>query len=190
VGQLRDQLGVRVVARIAVEDALDAVLRHQDRLGADLQRTERGGRVRREVRVPGAGREDHDAALLEVTDGAAPDVGLGHLAHVDCRENARVGAVALERLLDGERIEHRREHAHVVAGRSVDALRRGGHAAVDVPAADHERDLETVAPHVDELLRELVHGARIQPELLRPHQGLAGELQQNSAETQPTAYQA
>ena len=48
------------VARIAVEDALDPVLRHQDRLGADLERAQRGGGVGREVRVARAGREDHD----------------------------------------------------------------------------------------------------------------------------------
>ena len=78
------------VARVAVVDARDAVLRHQDRLGADLERPQRGGRVGREERVAGAGREDDDAALLEVPDRAAADVRLGDLAHVERRLDARV----------------------------------------------------------------------------------------------------
>ena len=41
-----------------------------------------------------------------------------------------------------------------------------------------------------EVVADLVHGARVQPKVLRAHEGLAGQLQQNSAEAQPTAYQA
>ena len=64
--------------------------------------------------------------------------------------------VPLERLLDREGVEDGREHAHVVAGRAVHALRGRGHAAVDVAAADHERELEAVRAHLDELARERV----------------------------------
>ena len=94
VRELGNQLGVRARARVAVEDALDAVLRHQDRLGVDLERAQRRRRVGREVRVAGAGGEDHDAPLLEVADRAPADVRLGDLADVERREDARVGAVA------------------------------------------------------------------------------------------------
>ena len=68
------------VLRVAVVDALDAVLAHQDRLRPDLERAQRGGGVGREERVAGAGGEDHDAALLEVADRAAADVRLRDLA--------------------------------------------------------------------------------------------------------------
>ena len=68
------------VAGIGVEHALHPVLAHQDRLGADLQRTQGRRGVRREERVAGASREDHDAALLQVPDRPPPDVRLGHLA--------------------------------------------------------------------------------------------------------------
>ena len=153
-------VGVGIGARVAVVDAPHAVLRHQDRLGLDLERAQRGGRVGREVRVAGAAGEDHDAALLEVPDRAAADVRLGHLADVERREHARVGAVPLERLLHRERVEDRREHAHVVAGRPVHAGGRRLHAAVDVPAADHERELEPGRVHLDELARERVDRGR------------------------------
>ena len=90
----RQERRVRVDARVAVVDALDAVLRHQDRLGADLERAQRGRRVGREERVAGAGREDHDAALLEVADRAAADVRLGDLRDGERGQDARVGARA------------------------------------------------------------------------------------------------
>ena len=188
----RDQLRVRVHAGIAVEHALDAVLRHQDRLGADLERAERCGRVRREVRVPGAGGEDDDAALLEMAHGAPADVRLRDFLHVDRREHARVRAVPLERLLDGERVQHRREHAHVVAGRAVDPLLppppcRGRCCPPPITSAISE----PARTHVRQLGRELVDGAGVEPVLLRAHQSLAGELQENAAEgSLPTAYQA
>ena len=85
---------VRILVRIAVVHALHPVLRHEDRLGADLERAERGSRVGREERVAGAGGEDHDALLLEVADRAAPDVRLRDLGHRDRRLHARVDALS------------------------------------------------------------------------------------------------
>ena len=76
----------------------------------------------------------------------------------------------------------RRQHAHVVAGRAVHPLGRGGDAAVDVAAADHERDLEAGRADVDELPRERVDGARVEPELPGAHQRLAGELEHDAGE--------
>ncbi len=156
-----NQLRVGIDARVAVEHTRYPVLGHQDRLGPNLERPQRGGRVGREVRVARACREDHDAALLEMPLGAAADVRLGDLLHLDRRHDARVGAVPLERLLDGESVQHRAEHAHVVAGRPVHARRRGGHAAVDVAAADHDRELGPARAHGDELERERVDRVRI-----------------------------
>ena len=121
------------------------VLGHQDPLGVDLERAQRRGGVGREVRVAGSGREDHDPSLLEMADRATADVRLGDLADVERGEHPRVGAVSLERLLDRERVEHGREHPHVVAGRAVHPGRSRLHAAVDVPAADDERELDSRA---------------------------------------------
>ena len=58
----------------------------------------------------------------------------------------------------------------------------GGHPAVDVAAADHDRDLEPAGADIDELPRDLVDRRRVQAVLLRAHQGLAGELQQDALE--------
>ena len=111
------------------------------RLGADLERAERGRGVGREERVAGARSEDHDSPLLEVADRPPADVRLGDLAHGDRREDAGLRAEALERVLDRQAVEEGREHAGIVGGCAVHPFRRRRHPAVDVPGTDHERDL-------------------------------------------------
>src|SRR5215213_4131070 len=93
---LRDELRAVVELRVGRVDALAAVLRHQDRLGVDLERAQCGGGVGREERVAGAGGEDHDARLLEVAHRAPPDVGLRDLGDRDRALHARVHEDALE----------------------------------------------------------------------------------------------
>jgi hypothetical protein len=70
---------------VAVVDTVDAVLGHQQDVDVELDGPQRRGRVRREVGVARAAREDDDPVLLHVPDGPAPDEGLGHLVHVDGR---------------------------------------------------------------------------------------------------------
>ena len=74
--ELRQEPGIRVDVRIAVVDALDVVLRHQDRLRADLQRAQGGGGVGGEERIARAGREDDYAPLLEMADCASANFAL------------------------------------------------------------------------------------------------------------------
>ena len=70
----------------------------------------------------------------------------------DC---TRVGiSCLLERVLQRQPVQHGREHAHVVAGRSVHALGRGRQAAVDVAAANDDRDLDAAAVNGRDLLRD------------------------------------
>ena len=133
--------GARVGERVAVVDPVDLGGLQED-LGVDLDGTQGRGRVGREVRVPGAGDEDRHAALLEVADGAAADVRLGDLVHGDRGHDPRRHAGPLECVLQREAVHDRREHADVVARRAVHALRGGGQAAEDVPAADHDADLD------------------------------------------------
>ena len=91
VGELVEALGVGVMLLgIGVVDAVD-LGRLEDHLGADLHGAQAGRGVGGEERVAGAGGEDHDAPLLEVARGAAADVGLGDLLHLD-RRHARASA--------------------------------------------------------------------------------------------------
>ena len=93
-----------------------------------------------------AGREDDDAAFLEVANRPAADERLGDRAHLDGGDDARQDAVLLERVLHGQAVDDRGEHAHVVAGGAIHALRAGGHAAEDVAAADDDADFDAEAP--------------------------------------------
>src|SRR5919199_4645455 len=177
-----DQPRVGVLARVGGEDALDAVLRHEDRLGVDLARPQRGGRVGREERVAGAGGEDHDAALLEVAHRAPADVRLGDLADVERRLHARVGVQLLECVLELQRVQDDREHPHVVGGRAVHPLRRAGDPAVDVAGAEHDRDLDAAVVHALDLLGDLAQALEVGAVLEVAHQRLAGQLEQDAPE--------
>ncbi len=106
---------------------------------------QRGGGVGREERVAGARGEDHDPALLEVAHRAPADVRLGDLGDRDRRLHAGLDVLLLERVLERQRVEHRREHPHVVARGAVHAFGGLGEATVDVAAADHDRDLHAAA---------------------------------------------
>ena len=65
----------------------------------------------------------------------------------------------LERVLQGEAVDDRGEHAHVVGLGAVHAGAGAGHAPPDVAAADHDGDVDVeVAADLDDLLGEL--GAR------------------------------
>src|SRR3954447_10582205 len=177
-----DELGVGILARVGGEDALDAVLGHEDRLRVDLARAQRRRGVGREERVAGAGREDHDAPLLEVAHGAAADVGLGDLADVERRLHARVDLELLERVLELQRVEDDREHPHVVRGRAVHSLGRARDAAVDVARPQHDRDLDAAIVHALDLLGDLAQALEVGAVLEVAHERLAGQLEQDAPE--------
>jgi hypothetical protein len=117
----------------------------QHAVGFDLDGAEGGSGVGGEERVTGATGEDHDPPLLEVADGAAADVRLGDLRHVDGRLHPGRLAEALERVLQRQRVDDRGQHAHVVGGRAVHAARARGQAAEDVAATDDDRRLNAEA---------------------------------------------
>ena len=90
-------------------------------------------------------REDDEAALLHVADGAAANVRLGELLISIAVMHARRHARTLERVLQRERVDDRREHAHVVALRAIHAFAGALEAAEDVAAADDDAELHARA---------------------------------------------
>ena len=88
----------------------------------------------------------------------------------------------LERVLQRERVHHRRQHAHIVGGRAVEALGRGGHAAEDVAAADDEAQLMALRLRRCDLAGEAGDRFGIDAELALAHQRLARQLQQDAVE--------
>ncbi|MPM98202.1 hypothetical protein SDC9_145386 [bioreactor metagenome] len=168
VGELIVAIGLRMGVGVAVIDRVDAVLAHQQDLRLDLQGTLSGDRVGGEVRHARAGAEDDDSALLHVALGAARNVGLGHLPHGDGRLDAGGHPFLLQEVLQGQRVHHRAEHAHVVGAVTVHTAALQLHTAEIVAAADHDRDLGTRGHEVSDLAGHRADDQRVDAELATP----------------------
>src|SRR5712692_4620816 len=170
-----DCLGVEL--RVGRVDAIDLGC-FQDDVRLDLDGAKGGRRVGGEVWVAGAGGEDHDSSLLQVPDGAAPDVWLGDLGHLDRRHGARRDASPLQGILQGERVDDGGEHAHVVTGGAVESAFARGQATKDVAAPDDERDLHAHLVHALDLARDRLHHREIDAVVARSTKRLAAQLEQ------------
>ena len=169
---------IRVRHRVLVVDAVDLGRLEQD-LGVDLDGTQRGGGVGREVRVAGAGHEERDTALLEVADGPPADVRLGDLVHRDGGHDAGRDAGALEGVLEGQAVHDRGQHPDVVAGRAVHPAGGRCQAAEDVAATDDDPELHAQAVDLRDLLGDERTELRVDAVLAVAQEGLAGQLEQD-----------
>ena len=79
----------------------------------------------------------------------------------------------LEGVLERKGVEERRQHPRVIGGRAVHPLSRGGHASVDVPGTDHDRELDALLLDLDDLAGERVDPLAVERVLLVAHQRLA-----------------
>ena len=89
-------------------------------------------------------------------------------------------ALLLERVLQRQRVDHRRQHAHVVGGGAVHAARAGGDAAEDVAAADDDGGLDAHALDLGDVLGDLRRDGRVDAVGLLAHQGFAGEFEEDA----------
>ena len=78
---------------------------------------------------------------LEVTHGAASDVGFGDLVHLDGGHDAAEEAELFDGVLEGDGVDDGGEHAHVVGGDAVHVDGLLGDAAEEVSASDDDADL-------------------------------------------------
>ena len=134
--------GVRVFLGIGRVDAVDAGRLEQD-LGAELLAAERGRGVGRDERASRAGGQDDHAPFVEVGQGPAADERLGHFVHADRGQEPRRTPLVLERVLQGQAVDHGRRHAHVMGGRLLDHVGAAGKlgAAEDVSTPHDDRQL-------------------------------------------------
>ena len=152
----------------------------EDDVGLDFHGAQRGRRIGAEVGIAGAGAEDDDAALFEVPNGAPADERLGNGPHFDRRDDARDDVLLFERVLQGQGVDDRRQHAHVVGGRPVHAARARRDATKDVAAADDDGGLDTHALDFGDVLGDLGGDGRIDAVVLRAHERFAGEFQEDA----------
>src|SRR5690606_19632916 len=181
IGDEIQLLRVRIHARVRVVDTVYAALGHEDDLGLDLRSPQRGGRVRGEIRVPGTGGKDHDPPLLQVPDGAPPDVGLGDLPHLDGGQYPGFDADLLQGILQGEGVDDRGQHPHVVGRRPVHSSQTPGRSPPDVAAAHNDRDLYAQLVDRADLAGDEVDHLKIKAETGAARQGLTAELEYDPA---------
>ena len=179
VGELGNERGRRVRPRIAGEDPVH-VGGLEDHFGLDLERPEHAGGVGGEERVAGAGGEDDEPALLQVADGAAPDVGLGQRLHPDGRHDPGVHADLLQHVLQRQGVDDRGQHAHVVGGDAVEPFPAGRGAADDVAAAHHQREVHAEGVHRLDLFRERLDDVKVEARAFLAAQRLARNLEQGA----------
>src|SRR5690606_11668379 len=84
----------------------------------------------------------------------------------------------------GERqcVDDSRQHAHVVAGDPVAALRGHGDAAEDVAAPDHDADFNVHGAHFGNVGGDAVDDRDIDAETLAAHQGFARGFEEDALE--------
>ncbi len=145
----------------------------------DFGGPERRRRIGGEIGVARAGGEDHHPALFEVPHGAAADVGLRDLLDLEGGLHAGRNPAPLHRVLQRQRVDDARQHAHVVGAGAVHALGRRADAADDVAAADHDGDLDAHRVDGCQLLGDAADHGRSDAEPGFPGQALSRELDQH-----------
>ncbi len=86
--------------------------------------------------------------------------------HFDRTHHARVASRFFERVLQREAIDHRGEHAHVIAGRAVDVESLLPRAAKNIAAADDHRDLDAEVLNFFYLARDALNCFRVNAEII------------------------
>ena len=181
VAELAVEDGVGILFGIVAEDAVHAGGLQED-FGLQFQCPLGGGRVGGDERAAGAAGQDDDPALLQVAPCPAADVRLGHAVGADGRHQPGVAAQRLQGVLQGQAVDHRGQHAHVMGRGLVDARVAGGELrpAEDVAAADDDGDLHPVLGGVVRLPGDVQHGVHGDAALARMHESLAGNLQHHA----------
>ena len=116
-----------------------------------------------------------------MTNGTATDIGLCHLAHLNCTLDTRIDILLFECILQSKRIHHRRHHAHVVRRRAVHPLCAARKPAPDIAAADHNCNVNSVITYPLDLCSDLLDNGRVDAEALISCQSLSAEFQNDTA---------
>src|SRR5665213_343318 len=172
-----DRVGIEL--RVGRIDTIDLGCL-EDHIGFDLDCAERSSRVSGEVRVAGTRGEDHHPAFLEVPHGAAADVRFRDLRHLDGGHRASRYADSFERILKGQSVDDRRQHAHVVACGSIEAQFAGSHATEDVSATHYERYLHSHLMDTLDLAGDRLHDGEIDAVVTRPAKSFTAQLEQHA----------
>ena len=115
-------------------------------------------------------------------DRATPDIRLANLVHFDRRHHPAKHVPLLKSILDRQRIDHCRQHPHIVGGDAVHLFGLLRHAPEKVPPTHHNGHFHTHLVNFGQLGCDLVNANRIDAEAHFPGPGqrLAGQLQNDA----------
>src|SRR5579875_868672 len=154
VGEMLKQSCTRMLGRAAIENPVHRVTVLQDNFSADFHCAQAGRAVSGKVWTAGPSREDQDASLFQMADGAAPDVGFAYRLDGQGGHDAGPGPDMLKRVLQGQRVHDRRQHSHVVGRSAIHSTRLVAGAAHQVAAPNYHRDLDRKIGHFFDLFRD------------------------------------
>jgi hypothetical protein len=109
-----------------------------------------------------------------------PDVWLGHLVHLDRGHDAGLHLALFQRILQGERIDHRSQHPHLVSGNAVHHARLFGHAAEEIASAHDNGDFHAEIPDRQNLLRNLMELGDVHTKAAVGRQRFSRQFEQDS----------
>src|SRR5438094_3083266 len=155
--------------------------RLQKRIASHLGSPECRGSVRREKWIPGPGREDHHSPFFEMAQRSAANIRFADRLHRDGGLDAGRHSALFECVLHCDGINHRRQHAHIVARGALHPDRTARYATEDVAAADHQAQLDAERVYRCDLVRYAREHSRVKAIFPRAHQRPTGDLQPNPA---------
>ena len=98
-----------------------------------------------------------------------------HSACISMADSTRVTTPGmLERVLQRQRVDHRRQHPHLVGGRTIHPARLVVAAADKIAGADYQRELNAQRRHFLDFERNLGQRVEIESRPLRGSERLAG----------------
>src|SRR3974377_2450147 len=112
--------------------------------------------------------------------GVAADERFADLVHFDSALHAGVDPDFFERVLKRQGVEHSGEHAHVIAGRTIDFETLLARAAENIAAAYHNGNLHAELVDVAKFFGDFVDGLAVNAETLRPLERFTRNFEKNA----------
>ena len=113
-------------------------------------------------------------------DGPASNVILADLIDLERRHHPYRPPLMFKRVLHGERIEHGRQHTHVITGGALQSLAGRLRTPNEISAAYHQANLHARVAQFGDFLGETPDDDGIDAASLLAHQGFAAQFQKDA----------
>ena len=114
-------------------------------------------------------------------DCAAADVVFTNVMHRNCRHDADIGIDTFERVLQSQGVHYRGQHAHMVAGDTVDSGFSEAGAAENVAAANDDGNFDPELGNITDFYGDPVNDDRVNAVVFLAQQRFAAEFQKDSS---------